>query len=147
MNISRASEEHAASVAKLFDLYRQFYECEPNLPLAEKYVAERIRNEESVIYFATDAGSAVGFVQMYPSFCSVDATKIYILYDLFVDASMRDAGIGKKLMNRAAKHAGEHGASRIDLQTAFSNKPGQHLYESLGYQKVLEDFHSYSLQL
>ena len=48
---------------------------------------------------------------------------------------------------RAAEHAKEQGASRIDLMTAFSNKPGQHLYEKLGYRRVLEDFYTYSLQV
>jgi len=51
------------------------------------------------------------------------------------------------LMNRASKYAREHGASRIDLMTAISNKPGQHLYEKLGYKRVLEDFYAYSLQV
>ena len=84
---------------------------------------------------------------MYPSFCSVDARKIFILYDLYVDARDRNSGIGASLMNRAAEHAKAKGASRIDLMTAFSNKAGQHLYEKLGYKRVLEDFHTYSLQL
>ena len=50
-------------------------------------------------------------------------------------------------MNKASGYAREEGASRIDLMTAFSNKPGQHLYEKLGYNKVLEDFYTYSLRL
>jgi len=33
------------------------------------------------------------------------------------------------------------------LLTAHSNKPGQHLYEKLGYIKVNEDFYAYSLYL
>lgn len=147
MLIFKACKQHIPETAKLFDLYRQFYECEPDLELAIKYISERIEKGESIIFLAEKNGEAVGLVQMYPSFCSIDAVKIYILYDLYVSASARNLGVGALLMNKAAKYAKSQGAPRIDLMTAFSNKPGQHLYEKLGYTKVDEDFHRYSLQV
>ena len=147
MKILKATKEHVPEIAKLFDLYRQLYECEPNIELAKAYISERIEKEESTIFLADENGITSGFVQMYPSFCSVDAVKIYILYDLYVDASDRNSGIGALLMSRAAEYAREQGASRIDLMTAFNNKPGQHLYEKLGYKRVSEDFYTYSLQV
>jgi len=147
MKILRATKKHVPEVARLFDLYRQFYECEPDIELAKAYISERIQKEESTVFLADDNGTKKGFVQMYPSFCSVDAVKIYILYDLYVDASSRYSGVGALLMNSASEFAKEQGASRIDLMTAFSNKPGQHLYEKLGYSRVLEDFYTYSLQV
>lgn len=145
MDILKATPDNISEIARLFDLYRQFYECEPDIELAEEYISERILNKESTIFIANDNSEIRGFVQMYPSFCSVDAIKIFILYDLYVDASGRNSGIGALLMNRAAEHAKEQGATRVDLMTAFSNKPGQHLYKKLGYKKVLEDFDTYSL--
>ncbi len=148
MNILKATKEHISEVAKLFDLYRQFYECEPDLALAKEYISERLHNGESTIFIAVnDDGEITGFVQMYPSFCSVEAIKIYILYDLYVDTNERNSGIGALLMNKASKYAKEQGASRIDLMTAFSNKQGQHLYEKLGYKKESEDFYNYSLNI
>jgi ribosomal protein S18 acetylase RimI-like enzyme len=50
-------------------------------------------------------------------------------------------------MNKASEYAKSKGASRIDLMTGCSNKIGQHLYEKLGYKKVLQGYHSYSLQI
>ena len=147
MQILRATTEHVSEVARLFDLYRQFYKCDPDIGLAEAYISERIKNEESIIFIAENSGAIKGFVQLYPSFCSVNAIKIFILYDLYVDADVRNAGIGAMLMNRATEYAREQGASRIDLMTAFDNKLGQHLYEKLGYKKVLENFYNYSLQI
>jgi ribosomal protein S18 acetylase RimI-like enzyme len=41
----------------------------------------------------------------------------------------------------------QSGAARIDLLTAKDNKAGQHLYEKLGYNKVNEDFFTYSLKV
>jgi ribosomal protein S18 acetylase RimI-like enzyme len=147
VNIVRVGSNHIAEVGRLFDLYRQFYDCEADLALATQYIADRIDNNESIIFAAEESTALSGFVQLYPSFCSVDAVKIFILYDLYVDATHRNIGIGAKLMNRATEFARAQGAARLDLLTAHSNKPGQHLYEKLGYQKVNQDFYAYSLEL
>ncbi|GAA5315134.1 MAG: GNAT family N-acetyltransferase [Candidatus Pelagadaptatus aseana] len=147
INIVQAGAAHIDDVARLFDLYRQFYDCEADLDLAKRFIGERIGNQESTIFVAEQGDELIGFTQLYPSFCSVDAIKIFILYDLYVDAGGRQAGVGEKLMNRASDYARSQGAKRIDLLTAFDNKPGQRLYEKLGYEKTNQDFHSYSLTL
>ena len=147
MQIVQANSDHAVQVGQLFDLYRQFYQCDADLDLAISYITERIKHAESTIFIALENDTAVGFVQMYPTFCSVQAVKRFVLYDLFVEDKNRNCGTGAALMNRAAEHAKQEGAARLDLQTAFSNQAGQHLYEKLGYKKVTEDFYDYSLQL
>lgn len=145
MNIVKAKEQHVAEVARLFDLYRQFYECDADVALAIKFIGDRIRNSESDIFVALENDKAVGFTQLYPSFCSVDAAKIYILYDLFVAAESRNSGIGANLMNTATEWARQNGAVRLDLLTENNNLPGQHLYEKLGYVRTNEEFYAYSL--
>ncbi len=147
MEIVKAKPEHVSEVSRLFDLYRQFYECEPDLALATRFISERIEREESDIFVAVEGDTAGGFVQLYPSFCSVDAVKIYILYDLYVDAGSRKLGIGEKLMNAATEWARNNGAARLDLLTENNNLAGQHLYEKLGYEKTNADFYAYSLQV
>lgn len=147
MIIEKAESRHVEEVGRLFDLYRQFYECDPDLPAATHYIAERVANDESTIFVAMDGDKALGFVQLYPSFCSVELMKIQILYDLYVDADVRQGGVGEKLMSRASNFSRENGAARVDLLTAHSNKIGQHLYEKLGYKIVNDDFHAYSLYL
>ena len=104
-------------------------------------------NHESDIFLAVDNATACGFVQLYPSFCSVQASKIYILYDLYVLESHRKSGVGENLMHKAAQWATENNAARVDLLTAHSNAAGQRLYEKLGYKRVLDDFYAYSLDL
>jgi len=147
MEIITATEEYIPQVSRLFDLYRQFYKCKPDITLANEFISNRIKNKESIIFMALNDGKAVGFAQIYPSFCSVEAIKIFILYDLYVDSSIRNSGVGALLMNRASAYARDNGASRVDLMTAFDNASGQHLYESLGYKKTSEDFYNYSLSL
>ena len=147
MEIVRANSSHIPEIGRLFDLYRQFYDCEPDLALATRYISERMGNNESVIFVATADDGLQGFVQLYPSFCSVQAVKIFILYDIYVDASARNGGVGAQLMNRARAHAESDGAARVDLLTGHDNEPGQHLYEKLGYKRANESFYAYSLDL
>ena len=148
MKIKQAELSEVSTVAELFDLYRQFYECDSDPILSRNFIAARLENNESVIFLAIDErNKARGFVQLYPSFCSIDAGKILILHDLFVDATLRNQGVGKLLMERASEYARETGAIRLDLLTAKANHPGQALYEKIGYEKTLEDFFAYSQKL
>jgi len=148
MKIRRASLTDVKAIAELFDLYRQFYECKSDLQLSENFITTRLQNDESIIFLALDDNDeARGFVQLYPSFCSIDAGRILILHDLFVDAGCRNQGVGRLLMNRASEYARVTGAMRLDLLTAKTNHPGQALYEKLGYQKTLEGYFAYSLKV
>lgn len=146
IEIVPATTEQLDELARLFDLYRQFYECEPNLELARSYIGDRLAAGESHIWIALDGDHGRGFVQCYPTFCSVQAVKRWVLYDLYVDADVRGTGLGEWLMNTARAAATTDGAKRIDLETAHDNVIGQSLYEKLGYRRD-QQFYSYSLQL
>ena len=148
MKTIRATETNTDAIAELFDLYRQFYQCESDIELCKRFIGERLHNNESSIFVAIDdQGVTCGFVQLYPSFCSIDAGKILILHDLFVEVSARTQGIGKLLMDKATEYARENNVVRIDLLTDKTNNPGQALYEKLGYEKTLEEYFAYSLKV
>ena len=147
MLIIRASQNHLDELARLFNLYRIFYEEKSNYQKAYNFIRSRMENEESVIYVAIDEDDQLsGFVQLYPSFCSVALIPIMILYDLYVDKNHRGEGIGRALMNQASKHAKDNDFKRLELSTAITNVIGQSLYESLNYQRD-EDFYHYALEL
>jgi ribosomal protein S18 acetylase RimI-like enzyme len=115
-------------------LYRQFYEQPPNKSLAQQFITDRLNNRESVILVAESTSSGLlGFCQLYPTFCSVEAQPIYLLYDLFVLPSARKAGVGRLLLLSAEAKAASEGKARMDLTTARTNKSAQSLYESLGW--------------
>jgi ribosomal protein S18 acetylase RimI-like enzyme len=131
-------------IAPLFDAYRQFYEQAPNLALARSFIRDRLQNDQSVILLASNEHQqVVGFCQLYPTFCSVEAKPIYSLYDLFVDPEARRSGAGKVLLQAAEKLAAERGKVRMDLTTARTNKPAQNAYEALGWVRD-EVFFAYS---
>ena len=146
ISITKASIADAESVSALFDQYRQFYQQDSDINLSHDYITKRISTETSVIFLAKLNNQAVGFTQLYFSYCSVDASPICVLYDLFVDSDARQFGVGRSLMNTALEYAKGTGASRIDLETEITNTNAQQLYESLGYERDTE-FYKYSLEI
>jgi len=145
--IVKAEEKDLEELGRLFNLYRIFYEEEDDLEKASRYISERFNRRDSEIFVAQEGNTElVGFVQLYPSFCSVSAVPILILYDLYVDHSHRGKGIGRLLMNAARDFAKDNGFRRLELSTAKDNHIGQSLYESLGYE-LDEEFLHYSLDV
>ncbi|MDT8991929.1 GNAT family N-acetyltransferase [Curvibacter sp. APW13] len=144
VSIRPATADDLPAVANLFDQYRQFYEQAPDAALALQFITERFARQESVLLVAQDdAGALVGFCQLYPSFCSVEAKPIYVLYDLFVTPSARKTGAGRALMQAAEARARADGKARMDLTTAKTNLRAQSLYESLGWVRD-EVFYAYN---
>jgi len=132
--IHTAIPEDAALIAPLFDAYRQFYEQPADADAALAFITARLERGESVILLARRPdGRALGFCQHYPSFCSVLAAPIYVLYDLFVAPDARRLGLGRALLLAAEAHARATGHARMDLTTARNNLRAQALYESLGW--------------
>ena len=146
ISIREAQSTDLDELARLFDGYRQFYECEPDLVGASAWMTANFNEQRSTVFVSEDGDALTGFTQLYPALCSVDMQPFYVLYDLFVDPGRRRAGIGRALMKTAADWARIQGACRIDLETAHSNVIGQGLYESLGYEQDLV-FRKYSLDL
>lgn len=136
ISIKRAQLDDIAAVSLLFDAYRQFYEQQPNAEFAKQFISDRLQNNESIIFIAQNQfQQALGFCQIYPTFCSVIAAPIYILSDLFVSPDARKSGIGKMLLEQAYTHAKDNKIARMDLTTAKNNFTAQSLYESLGWKK------------
>jgi len=145
--IIKATKENINQVGKLFDLYRQFYKYDSNLIESTNYIKDRINNKESIIFIAiNDNNEAIGFVQLYETFGSLDLGKIIILYDLYVKKDHRKNKVGRQLMLRSHEYAKKINAKRIQLSTATDNFIGQSLYESLGYVKDI-DFYTYDFEI
>ena len=132
--IRLAGLEDLDTLSPLFNAYRQFYEQPDDLPLARGFLEERLRRGESVLLLAEGPeGQGLGFCQLYPTFCSVEAQPIFSLYDLFVSPEARRLGLGRALLRAAEGLALERGVARLDLTTARSNARAQALYESEGW--------------
>ena len=146
MEIRPVARADLAAVARLFDLYRQFYGQAPDAVRARTFLAERFERRESVLLAAFAKAGPVGFVQLYPSFSSVRAARTYVLNDLYVDADWRRGGTGGELVQAATRYAREAGAASLSLQTGVANRAAQALYERLGWTRDGQ-FLSYGLGL
>jgi ribosomal protein S18 acetylase RimI-like enzyme len=124
-------------VAALFDAYRQFYGQSADYALAEAFLRARFINNDSVVFLAIDpqSGDGLGFVQLYPSFSSAAARRIWILNDLYVAPPARQRGVGRALLDAARDHGVSTGAKRLVLSTAATNRAARALYESYGYEQ------------
>jgi GNAT superfamily N-acetyltransferase len=146
MKLRRATLTDLAALVPLFDGYRRFYGQPQDPARAERFLRERLAGDESVIFLALEDATALGFVQLYPSFWSVAACRSWILNDLYVIPESRGAGVGRALLERARAHAETTGAGGMSLATQRSNVGAQRLYEGLGWVRDEEFFH-YELEL
>lgn len=134
-------------VVPLLDAYRQFYRRPGDPDLARRFLVERFRNHESVIFLALKQdGSVAGFTQLFPSFSVLAAARIFILNDLFVSPESRRMGVGASLLAAAARFARGAGAVRLTLSTEVTNETAQALYEREGWKRQTE-FYAYDLAL
>lgn len=128
------------SLIPLLEGYRNFYKQEANPEKAAAFIAERLAAQDSVIFVAEEGSRLLGFMQLYPSFSTVSLERVWILNDLFVDASARSQGIGQSLLREAQEFCRKQGAKGLALETGVEN-PAQKLYESLGWEKDTHCFH------
>jgi GNAT superfamily N-acetyltransferase len=134
--VRQAGLDDLERIVPLFDAYRQFYNQPPDLDLARAFLRDRLRNHESVIFLALDPqGEALGFTQLYPSFSSGAARRIFILNDLYVIPEARRRKVGHALLEAVAEFGRRNGAVRLTLSTALSNSSAQALYERAGWKR------------
>ncbi|HEX7638322.1 MAG TPA: GNAT family N-acetyltransferase [Burkholderiaceae bacterium] len=147
--VRRATARDLDVLAPLFDAYRVFYEQPSDPARARRFLQSRLDAADSVLLLAEGAAGeapALGFCQLYPTWCSIGTAPMFILSDLFVAEPARRGGAARALMAAARTHARAAGAARLELSTAHTNTRAQALYESLGWRRD-EVFRVYGLSL
>ena len=145
VHIRESARGDLPALGKLFDEYRQFYQLPSDVGKATAYLEARLGARESVILIAADeAGQLLGFTQLYPTWCSLLAGPVYVLYDLYVAPQARRHGVGRALLKAAAERGRRDKKLRMTLSTAKTNADAQSVYESLGWERDNE-FYVYNL--
>lgn len=132
--IVTATLDHLDDLVPLFDAYRVFYKQDSDLQKARTFLSERMYLRESVIFLAYLDSIPVGFTQLYPSFSSTTAQRIWILNDLYIVPNLRGKRIGSLLIQKAKSFAEQFQAGGLTLATSKSNLSGQKLYEREGFK-------------
>ncbi len=79
-------------------------------------------------------GEAAGFALFFVNYSTFEGRAGLYLEDLFVAESGRGLGIGRAIMARLARLAGERGYARLDLSVLHWN-PARAFYERLEFQQ------------
>jgi len=145
VRVRETASDDLPALGRLFDEYRQFYKLPMDLDKATAYIEARLAAGDSVVLVAADESEELlGFIQMYPTWCSLLAGPVYVLYDLYVPLRARRRGVARALLQAAAERAKRDGKLRMTLSTARTNVNAQALYESLGWERDNE-FYVYNL--
>jgi ribosomal protein S18 acetylase RimI-like enzyme len=145
--IRRAAIDDIELLLPLFESYRQFYRQPADAAAARRFLLDRFRFNQSVVFLAmAGAGVAAGFTQLYPSFSSTGLSQIWTLNDLYVAPEHRRCGVATRLLDTAAEFARSCGATRLTLSTEITNREAQALYEARGWTRSMR-FHVYNRQL
>src|ERR1700758_688486 len=96
IHIREASSGDLPVLGRLFDEYRQFYKLPSEVGKASAYLKARLGAGDSVVLVAAGEGEQlIGFTQLYPTWCSLLAGPVYVLYDLYVAPEARQRGVGR----------------------------------------------------
>lgn len=144
--IHKATINDLDALLPLVNGYREFYKREANADATRTFLAGHLSDGTSIIYIATRSGTAVGFVQIFPTFSTVRLAHVLILEDLFVDPKQRGSGVATALLARAMEYAKEIGAAGMFLETARDNETAQRVYERAGWTREGE-FYKYNAPL
>jgi len=134
--IVRAGIGDVDRVVPLFEAYRRFYRRAPDPDGSRRFIRERIAAGDAVVFVALEGDNAIGFVQLYPTYTSVDIGRIWLLNDLYVIEAARRLGVARALLERSIELARDSGALRLQLETAADNASARGLYESAGWVQI-----------
>lgn len=141
MEVFRIYElENAPEVVNLFNEYRVHFGQSSDALEAEIFLAERLKNNESIIFIAKQNEKVIGFTQLYPGFSSLSLKPIGILNDLYVLESHRNSGAGKSLLHAAFSLGKNLNWKGMILETSPDN-PARRLYEREGWKLENEYLH------
>lgn len=107
MHIRIAIDEDLALLSPLFNEYRKSLGKSPDLGACKAFIQSRLLENDSVIFIAFLVDVPVGFIQLYPSFSSIQLKPLWYFDDLFVAEPYRGRGFAKSLINKAKELADE----------------------------------------
>jgi GNAT superfamily N-acetyltransferase len=136
--IAPVGEGDLDDLLPLMRAYCDFYEVAPVdadlLGMSRALVADPEREGFQLI--ARDAaGAAVGFATVFWTWQTLDAARLAVMNDLFVDPGSRGSGLAEALIEACAERARSHGAGALGWQTALDNERAQKVYDRIGARR------------
>jgi GNAT superfamily N-acetyltransferase len=147
LEIAPITVEQYEELLPLIAAYQRFYEVEEineerNRVFFRRFLAP---SEDGLLLGVRSEGRLVGYACLYWHFSSTQATETVLMNDLYVDESVRNQGVGRKLIEATAEVARERGVPSIEWSTAPDNHTAQRLYDSTGAER--SEWFSYELRV
>ncbi|MGX5172937.1 N-acetyltransferase family protein [Aliikangiella sp. IMCC44653] len=139
--IRQAQLSDLASLATVYDEYRQLFSLPSSKQRCVAFLRERLVKQDSIIWIAVINDTVVGFIQIYPSFSSIAMRPIWQFNDLFIGTQFRRKNIATQLIQSMEVAAQQNNIFSIKLATATTNQAAQQLYKKLNYQPSSDFLH------
>ncbi|EXE39461.1 GNAT family N-acetyltransferase [Acinetobacter baumannii] len=139
--IREATVQDLEELSELFNQYLEFYGKNRKPEKANNFLLSNIENHHSKIFVAQKNQQLLGFIQLYPSWSSLQMGRVWIINDLFVQAASRQLGVGQALMRKGIEFAKRHDAVYVELETSKENFIAQQLYRKLGFMIEHETYY------
>ena len=135
VRIEVAGPDDLVELLPLMRAYCDFYKVAPSdselLGVSEALIEDP--EHEGLQLIARDDGDrAVGFATIFWSWSTLQAARIAVMNDLFVDPAGRGGGYAEALIRACAERARERGAATLEWQTAKDNFRAQAVYDRVG---------------
>ncbi len=135
VEIVKATEENLDELVPLFNAYRAFFNPDADPAASRPFLESRFRDGDVVIFLARVDDEATGFIQLYPLWSSWYCRRIWFLSDLYVTEKHRNAGVGKRLVERVKQFAFETGAGSVLVELPHSEPHLTDFYDRLGFHR------------
>jgi GNAT superfamily N-acetyltransferase len=138
-----AQPQDAEEVARLMAAFRDHIGLpEPSDAAVAEVVARLLRDDDTefLLAAAADGAPVAGVAQLRFRYGIWRAGGDCLLEDLFVDAAVRGAGLGRALLEATLDRARGRGCRRIELDVNESNDPAVRLYGSFGFSATANPY-------
>ncbi|MCB2113066.1 MAG: GNAT family N-acetyltransferase [Parvularculaceae bacterium] len=125
---------------RLWAGYLAFYRAELAEATTAEIFARLVKGEPHFAFVAECDGALAGFVHALPHASTWALEGYCYLEDLFVDSSVRGAGIGRALIEAVYEEAERRGLSRVYWHTEEGNATARRLYDRVA---TLSEFIQY----
>ena len=138
--IERVREEDLPDLLPLVRAYCDFYEVAPSddalLSLSRALIEDPAREGVQLLARSEDdERRPLGFATIFWSWSTLNAARLAIMNDLFVDPAARGTGVADALIAACREEARTNGAVWLGWQTAKDNHRAQKVYDRVGGER------------
>jgi ribosomal protein S18 acetylase RimI-like enzyme len=139
IDVDLADSGHARALVEMLDRYMRdpMEGGEPPSESVKRDLVPGLRAHPACyVCFALQGENPVGFAICFEGFSTFNAKPLINIHDIFVEGSLRGAGIGRQMLERIEAKARSIGACAITLEVREDNHRARGLYRKFGFGRA-----------